>query len=150
MHPGNLRIQDYTYELPDDRIARYPLPERDASKLLVYRDGAISEDTYRHLPAHIPAGSLMVFNQAKVVHARLLFTKPTGGGIEVFCLSPHEQYADVQTAMQQKGAVLWECLVGGASKWKDGMVLTLSNETPAFTLSATIAERRPGSYILLL
>lgn len=150
MHPGDLRIEHYTYELPDDRIARYPLPERDNSKLLVYRNGHITEDVYRNISRHIPAGTLMVFNQAKVVHARLLFTKPTGGSIEVFCLSPHEQYADVQTAMQQQDHVLWECLVGGASKWKDGMELHISCAHPAFTLTASIAQRRQGSYILSL
>lgn len=148
MHPKNLRIQDYTYSLPDERIAKYPLKERDASKLLVYKNGAITEDTYRHIATHIPEGALMVFNQAKVVHARLLFKKTSGGAIEVFCLSPHEQYADIQTAMQQKGHVQWECLVGGASKWKDGMVLQLVNDAPQFILSATITERRQGSYIL--
>lgn len=150
MHPKNLRIQDYTYELPDERIAKYPLKERDASKLLVYKDGTITEDVYRNISTHIPADTLMIFNQAKVVHARLLFKKESGGAIEVFCLSPHEQYADIQTAMQQKGYVQWECLVGGASKWKHGMVLQIKNGAPAFVLSATIAERRQGSYILNL
>lgn len=150
MHPGDLRIEDYTYELPDERIARYPLQERDASKLLVYRNGEIAEDIYRNINSHIPAGALMVFNQAKVVHARLLFTKPTGGGIEVFCLAPHTQYADVPTAMVQRGHVLWECLVGGASKWKEGMVLQIVHTNPSFTLFATIQERKQGSYILKL
>lgn len=150
MHPGDLRIEDYTYELPDERIARYPLQERDASKLLVYRNGEIAEDIYRNISSHIPSGALMVFNQAKVVHARLLFTKPTGGGIEVFCLAPHTQYADVPTAMVQHGHVLWECLVGGASKWKEGMVLQIVHTHPSFTLSATIQERKQGSYILKL
>ena len=116
MHPTQLRIEDFNYELPDERIARYPLAERDASRLLVYRDGDISEDTYRNLAAHIPANTTMVFNQARVVHARLLFQKETGSTIEVFCLAPHEQYGDIQTAMHIRGEVLWEYLVGGASK----------------------------------
>ncbi|GAA4464442.1 S-adenosylmethionine:tRNA ribosyltransferase-isomerase [Nemorincola caseinilytica] len=150
MHPAHLRIEDHSYELPDERIARYPLPERDASKLLIYRQGHITEDIYRNIGSHIPPGTLMVFNQARVVHARLQFTKPTGGTIEVFCLAPHPQYADVQTALQQHGHVLWECLVGGASKWKEGMALHMQHTAPAFTLTATIAERRQGSYILRL
>lgn len=150
MHPSELRIEDYTYALPDESVARYPLAERDASKLLVYNGGQIQGDTYRNLASHIPPGALMVFNQAKVVHARILFRKETGGIIEVFCLAPHEQYADVQTAMQQKGSVLWDCLVGGASKWKRGMTLQLVHETPSFVLSATMEERRQGSYILRL
>ncbi len=150
MHPRELRIEDYTYSLPDERIAKYPLTERDASKLLIYRNGSISEDTYRNVANHIPADTLMVFNQAKVVHARIFFTKPTGGVIEVFCLAPHAQYADIQTAMQQKGEVLWECLIGGASKWKNGMVLELKNDSPAFTLSAAIADKENGAYLLRL
>ncbi len=148
MHPKNLRIEDYTYQLPDERIAKYPLKERDQSKLLVYKEGDITEDRYQHIASHIPANTLMVFNQAKVVHARLLFRKESGGMIEVFCLAPHEQYADIQTAMQQKGQVQWECLVGGAAKWKSGLALQLAHEAPAFVLSATINERRQGSYIL--
>lgn len=92
----------------------------------------------------------MVFNQAKVVHARILFRKETGGVIEVFCLAPHEHYADVPTAMQQRGSVLWDCLVGGASKWKPGMTLQLVHDAPSFVLSATMEERRHGSYILRL
>ena len=92
----------------------------------------------------------MVFNQTKVVHARLLFKKPSGGIIEVFCLAPAEQYADIQTAMLQKGSVMWECLIGGAGKWKHGMVLQLTHDAPAFTLSAKITERNPAAYILRL
>jgi len=150
MHPSELRIEDYTYALPDERLARYPLAERDSSKLLVYDEGQIQDDTYRNIASHIPAGSVMVFNQAKVVHARILFRKETGGMIEVFCLAPHEQYADVPTAMQQRGSVLWDCLVGGASKWKPGMTLQLMHDSPSFVLSATMEERRHGSYILRL
>jgi S-adenosylmethionine:tRNA ribosyltransferase-isomerase len=150
MHPKELRIQDYTYALPDKRIAKYPLPQRDSSKLLVYNDGNITEDTYSHMASYIPSGALMVFNQTKVVNARLLFKKPSGGAIEVFCLAPHEQYADIQTAMQQKGSVLWECMIGGASKWKHGMVLELHNESPDFTVYAQIAERNPSAYIVKL
>ena len=150
MHPRNLRIEEYTYELPEERVARYPLEDRAASKLLVYQNGAITEDTYTHIAQQIPEGKLMVFNQAKVVHARLLFRKVTGSGIEVFCLEPHDKYADVQTAMQQKGQVLWECMVGGAAKWKDGMTLEQRHENPDFVLKATIAERKQGACVLQL
>jgi S-adenosylmethionine:tRNA ribosyltransferase-isomerase len=150
MHPRDIRIEDYTYSLPDERIARYPLPERDASKLLVWQHGDLQEDTYRNIAAHIPAQTLLVFNQTKVVHARLLFQKATGSTIEVFCLEPHGQYPDVQTAMLQKGKVWWNCMIGGAGKWKPGMVLTITHSGPDFTLSASIAERRPGSFTLEL
>jgi S-adenosylmethionine:tRNA ribosyltransferase-isomerase len=150
MHPRDIKIEDFTYELPDERIAKYPLAERDASKLLIYKNSNIVEDSYRNLAAHIPADTLMVFNQTKVVHARLLFTKPSGGVIEVFCLAPHSRYADIQTAMLQKGGVEWECLIGGASKWKHGMVLQLPHKDPDFILSARITERGTGSYIVSL
>lgn len=115
-----IRISDFSYELPEERIARYPLHERDASKLLVYRNGEISETVYRQLATQLPAGSLLVFNNTRVVEARLLFQKETGGQIEIFCLEPGEQYADITTAMLQKGKVYWKCLVGGAKKWKEG------------------------------
>lgn len=148
MHPKDLRIKEFTYELPDDRVAKYPLEERDASKLLVYRKGDIEEDTYRNIATHIPADTLMVFNQTKVVQARLLFRKETGGVIEVFCLEPHEQYADVQTAMQEKQKVWWKCMIGGASKWKHGLILEQQHET--FTLKAGIVERSTGSFTIEL
>lgn len=148
MHPKDLSIKEFTYELPDDRVAKYPLEERDASKLLVYRKGDIEEDTYRNIATHIPADTLMVFNQTKVVQARLLFRKETGGVIEVFCLEPHEQYADVQTAMQEKQKVWWKCMIGGASKWKHGLILEQQHET--FTLKAGIVERSTGSFTIEL
>ncbi|MDD2793555.1 MAG: S-adenosylmethionine:tRNA ribosyltransferase-isomerase [Sediminibacterium sp.] len=119
-HPSTLSIQDFTYELPEERIARYPLTERDASKLLVYRKGEIHESVYRNLAAALPPESLLVFNNTRVVEARLLFQKETGGIIEVFCLEPGDQYADITSAMLQKGKVYWKCLVGGAKKWKEG------------------------------
>lgn len=115
-----IRISDFSYELPEERIARYPLHERDASKLLVYRNGEISETIYRKLAAELPGGSLLVFNNTRVVEARLLFQKETGGQVEIFCLEPGDQYADITTAMLQKGKVYWKCLVGGAKKWKEG------------------------------
>ncbi|RYZ38018.1 MAG: S-adenosylmethionine:tRNA ribosyltransferase-isomerase, partial [Sphingobacteriales bacterium] len=154
MHPSSLQIKDYTYELPDERIAKYPLPQRDQSKLLIYKDGEISEDTYAHLDQHIPEQSMLVFNQTKVIHARLLFQKPTGGKIEVFCLEPDERYPDVQTAMLQKGQVYWKCMVGGAAKWKPGLELSLAtgdNDTLArLDMKAAIHERGEGYFILKL
>ena len=106
-HPSSLKIEDYTYDLPDDRIAAYPLQERDASKLLIYSSSNIEEDVYRNIASHIPEKSLLVFNQTKVVNARLLFKKDTGGLIEIFCLEPHSQYPEIQTALLQKNKVWW-------------------------------------------
>ncbi|MCW3123746.1 MAG: S-adenosylmethionine tRNA ribosyltransferase [Flavipsychrobacter sp.] len=150
MHPKELRIEDFIYPLPDERIAKHPLQERDASKLLIYKEGTITENIYTNIADNIPADSLMVFNQTKVVNARLLFKKPSGSTIEVFCLAPNGQYADIQTAMLQKGKVLWECLVGGAAKWKPGMVLEIVHSEPSFTLSAQIVERSPTAFTLSL
>lgn len=147
-HPSLLHIADFTYELPDHKIARYPLEQRDQSKLLVWGSaqgfdrlgevsefsnvvsGPIRENTYANIADELPAGSLLVFNNTKVVEARLLFQKPTGGLIELFCLEPADQYEDITTAMLQKGSVQWKCLVGGAKKWKEGAV-QLSVEAPS-------------------
>ncbi|MBS1662612.1 MAG: S-adenosylmethionine:tRNA ribosyltransferase-isomerase [Bacteroidetes bacterium] len=123
MNVRNISISAYQYDLPDASIAYYPLAERDASKLLVYRDGIISETTYRHIAAELPAGSQLVFNNTKVVEARIIFQKATGAQIEVFCLEPPAQYGNIAVAMAQTGKVRWKCLIGGVSKWKPGQVL---------------------------
>lgn len=150
--PRTLSIKDFSYTLPEDRIAKYPLEERDASKLLVYKEGIIQEDLYKNIASHIPADLLLVFNDTKVVEARLLFQKPTGGVIEIFCLEPHEQYTDVTTAMQQKEKVFWKCLVGGASKWKHGQVLEkkLSLQSTEFILKAKYIGKEADSFIIEL
>lgn len=123
MHPKNISIQDFTYSLPVEKIANYPLEERDASKLLIYHKSSIKEDIYRNIADHLPAKSLLVFNNTKVIEARILFRKPTGGIIEIFCLEPSPQYPDITTAMSQTSSVRWQCLIGGASKWKPGQLL---------------------------
>lgn len=150
--PKLISINDYTYSLPEERIASYPLLNRDASKLLIYKGGNIDEDVYRNIASHIPDKSLLIFNNTKVVEARLLFTKETGGVIEIFCLEPHEQYPDVTTAIQQKGKVWWHCLVGGASKWKPGQLLnkTIPANGETITLQAKYVEKRTGSFIIEL
>jgi len=129
MHPKDLSIRDFSYELPEHRIARYPLAERDASKLLVFCDGQVEEDSYAHLDRHIPEGALLLFNNTKVVEARLMFRRVTGASIELFCLEPTEMYPDITTAMLQREQVQWYCLVGGAKKWKDDEVLKKEIET---------------------
>ncbi len=148
MDPRNILIQDFSYHLPDDRIARYPLSERDASKLLIYHHHTISEDVYANLAEYIPASSLLIFNNTKVVEARLMFTKSTGGAIELFCLEPDATYADITTAMLQKKKVKWNCLVGGAKKWKAGEVLqkVISSHQQQFELSATLLQKNIDSY----
>ena len=149
-NPKNISIHDYSYSLPEERIAKYPLVERDASKLLVYNNGVITEESYKNITYHIPENSLLVFNNTKVVEARLLFQKPTGGIIEIFCLEPHEQYADITTAMSQKQKVLWQCLIGGASKWKAGQVLEkkIKQGDQEVILQAIYIEKKNDVFII--
>lgn len=123
MDPKKISILDYTYQLPSEKIAYYPLQERDQSKLLLYKNGVISEDVYHNIANHLPASSLIVFNNTRVVEARLLFKKESGAQVEIFCLEPHSSYPDITTAMMQKNSVQWMCLIGGASKWKNGQIL---------------------------
>ena len=149
MHPSHLSIADYTYELPEHHIAAYPVAKRDSSRLLIYRDETIRESTYAHLAEEIPAGSLLVFNNTRVVEARLLFQKETGGQIEIFCLEPHEQYPDITTAMLQQGRVLWKCLVGGAKKWKDVLLRReIPSDAGSVLFTARKAEQRTDHYII--
>ncbi|MDR2907402.1 MAG: S-adenosylmethionine:tRNA ribosyltransferase-isomerase [Bacteroidales bacterium] len=117
--PKDIRIETYDYPLPEGKIALYPLPERDASKLLVYRHGQISEHIFRDIADELPANALLVFNDTKVIHARIVTHTPTGARIEIFCLEPIEP-VDVQLAFQQKKRCAWKCFVGGNRKWKDG------------------------------
>jgi len=131
MHPKNISIAEYSYTLPEERIAHHPLKERDASKLLIYRDGQIREDHYRHLAGHLPENSLLVFNNTKVIEARLVFQKPSGGRIEIFCLEPAPGTPTGTAAMLQTGRAQWKCLIGGASKWKRGQVLRKEIAPPA-------------------
>jgi S-adenosylmethionine:tRNA ribosyltransferase-isomerase len=150
IHPRHLSIKNYTYDLPDDRIAKYPLPERDASKLLIYNNGKITEDVYKNLDQYLPKNSLLVFNDTKVIEARLLFQKSTGGIIEIFCLEPHEQYADITRAMLQRGKVFWQCLIGGASKWKHGQVLKkkIKSGDKEIILKANYVEKRVDCFVI--
>lgn len=119
INPRNIEIKSYDYELPDERIAKYPLAERDQSKLLIWRNGEIEQKHFFDLPDQIPAGSLMVFNNTRVIQARLHFHKETGALIEVFCLEP-EAPRDYQQNFASEHECTWTCLVGNSKKWKDG------------------------------
>ena len=112
-----IKIEDYNYPLPDDRIAKYPLSERDASKLLVYRDRTVEDRTFRDIPGLIPEGSLMVFNDTKVVPARLHFQRESGAHIEIFCLEPvlPEEYVTMFAVTER---CRWKCIVGNVKRWK--------------------------------
>lgn len=117
----HIRISDYDYPLPDERIAKFPLPERDSSKLLVYRHGEVSEDRFTSLPQYLKPGMLMVFNNTKVIQARLHFRKETGALIEVFCLEPYSP-ADYAQNFQQTETCSWLCMIGNLKKWKEGVL----------------------------
>ena len=119
INPRNIEIKSYDYNLPDERIAKYPLEERDKSKLLIYKNRGISERHFYNLPEEIPADSLIVFNNTKVIQARLHFRKETGALIEVFCLEP-ESPRDYQQNFSCEHECTWTCLVGNSKKWKDG------------------------------
>lgn len=116
-----IRIEEYDYPLPDERTAKFPLAKRDESKLLLYKDGQVSESVFKHIADYLPAGSLLVYNNTRVIQARLLFQKATGARIEVFCLEPAEPH-DYALIFQQTERCSWICLVGNLKKWKDGLL----------------------------
>ena len=120
--PTQLRIQDFHYDLPAERIAPEPLPDRAASRLLVSRAGVITDKTFRDLPGELPADSLLIFNDTRVVRARLLAKRPTGGAVELFCLEPVAPHRALEPALQQTEACTWRCLVGNGRRWKSGPV----------------------------
>lgn len=125
---SKISISEYDYELPDSRIAKYPLEQRDNSKLLIYQAGLITEDVFSHLPQHLFANDLLVVNNTKVIHSRLFFRKPTGAIIEIFCLEPYEP-SDYLFALQSTRSCTWKCFAGNLKKWKEGS-LKKEIETP--------------------
>ena len=151
MHPEKIFIKDFTYELPEERIAKYPLLNRDESKLLSYKKGKIEEDNYYNLDQYISSDSLLVFNNTKVIEARLIFQKLTGSVIELFCLEPADEYPDITTAMMQKEKVLWKCLIGGAKKWKDEpLVKTINHDSKEIKLSAKKIKKLTDDFLIEL
>lgn len=148
MHPAQLQIKDFTYQLPDERIARYPLAERDQSKLLIYQNGQIHEDIYRNIAQHLPKDTLLLFNNTRVIEARILFEKTSGSVIEIFCLEPAADLELVQ-AMTATGRVRWNCLVGGAGKWKQPLLeKKISMQKGELSLYAEMIERRPDNFLI--
>ena len=136
MRLKTIKIDEYEYDLPEDRIAMYPVSERDLSKLLVVKGGLISEDKFRNIGDHIPEGSLLVFNNSKVIRARLLFGKDTGAVIEVLCLEPLDP-AEYETSFSSNRPVEWKCVVGNLKKWKKGRIkLPFNNRNTACILEA--------------
>jgi S-adenosylmethionine:tRNA ribosyltransferase-isomerase len=137
MDTKQIRISEYNYQLPDERIAKFPIAERDHSKLLVYKHGQISDDVFYHLPKYLPKNSLMVFNNTKVIQARLHFRKETGALIEIFLLEPIVP-ADYEQMFQTVGSCSWSCLVGNLKKWKEGeLTRQIDVNGQSFTLRAS-------------
>lgn len=136
-----LKVEDYTYELPSERIASHPLAQRDQSKLLVAIDSGISSSRFDQIHCFLESGSLMVLNNTRVVQARLEFYKETGARIEIFCLQPVSPVSDVHLALGHSGPVIWQCLVGNAKKWKSGELL-LENPQTGMKLSARQLARQ--------
>ena len=149
MNPSGIRIEDFNYPLPDERIAKYPLAQRDQSKLLYLNQGRIAEKQFTQIPDLLPDNTLLLFNETRVIQARLLFKKATGAHIEIFCLEPVEPVNDFQLAFQQKPPVVWKCLVGNARRWKNGRLeaklLILNREVRLF---AEIKEKLSDAFLI--
>jgi len=137
--PKKISILDYTYDLPADRIALHPLAERDASKLLIYKNGATSEDVYKNIASHLPADSFLIFNNTKVIKARIRFQKSSGGVIEIFLLEPFQ--ADYTSALSSTKKATWKCMIGGVSKWKEReLELKMKNEKLKISLQKKLSD----------
>lgn len=144
----NIDINDFDYPLPDERIAKFPLERRSDSKLLIYRNGDISQSHFHSLAEQLPVGSLLVFNNTKVIRARVIMHKPSGARIEVFCLEPHRP-ADYEHAFTVKGECEWSCIVGNLKKWKEGQIgIDFDYEGTPCHLRAEIAERGEREHIV--
>ena len=139
-----LKISDYNYNLPDERIAKFPVAERDHSKLLVYNKGNISEDHFYNICNYLPKGSLMVFNNTRVIRARMYFRKETGALIEIFLLEPYAP-TDYEQMFQTRGKCQWLCLIGNKKKWKEGK---LSQSLDSTVLTAEFLGTHSTSQII--
>lgn len=148
MHPKQIAITDFTYHLPSEKIALHPLEKRDQSKLLIYKEGGIKEDIYKNIVDHLPGNSLLIFNNTKVIPARILFKKETGGTIEIFCLEPFEENAEYTTVMSKTGSAKWKCMIGGASKWKEGgLTKKIKIKNEEIELTATLNQKLVDAYV---
>ncbi len=151
MHPKYLSIEDYNYVLPDEKIASYPLEKRDESKLLIFQNNEISENRYKNISEYLPEKSLLVFNDTKVIKARILFQKLSGGVIEIFCLEPYEDVKDYAVIFQKKEKIKWKCMIGGASKWKEKfLVKTVVIDGEEIQLKASVVEKLKDAYVVEL
>ena len=147
LHPKDLAIRDFTYELPPGSIAFRPLPERSKSKLLVWKQGQIIQDNYINISDHLPEGALMILNDTRVIPARILFEKATGGLVEIFCLETYNDHYSY--GLQRTGSTTWKCMIGGAGKWKSGPLLKeLKLHGTPILLSVQLVEKLQDVYIV--
>lgn len=145
----DIKSTDYTYELPRNRIALYPLKKRDESKLLVYKNGNISSDIFKNITLHIPDNSIVLLNNTKVVNARLYFSKPTGARIEIFCLEPEKGLGHLETAFTDTGASVWKCLIGKAGKWKSGtLARKIIKDNKEYNLEAKVTGKEKDCFLI--
>lgn len=146
---GSIQIEEFNYDLPDERIAKYPLANRDQSKLLFLQGKQISEKRFTEIPDLLPKNSLLIFNETKVIRARLLFRKQTGALIEIFCLEPIEPSNDFQLAFQETSPVVWKCLVGNAKRWKSGeLEMELEKDGKTILLKAKMVEKLTDAFLI--
>ena len=150
MRPPEIYIKDFQYPLPVDRIAAYPLAERDQSKMLIYQNGEIRSNFFKNLADYLPENASLVLNNTRVIEARILFKKASGGTIEIFCLDPADNLIHTADVLQAEGKVLWNCLIGSASKWKHGEVLQkqITIEPNKLILRARYVEKNVDSFII--
>lgn len=138
--PRHIEIKDYNYDLPDDRIAKYPLAKRDDSKLLVYKNARISDAVFSDITDLLPPDSLMIFNNTKVIQARMYFQKPTGANIEIFCLDPYFPH-DYNLIFQTTERCAWYCMIGNSKKWKGGaLTKSITVDDSIVALQASLIE----------
>lgn len=146
--PQEIRIKEYDYDLPDNKIAKYPLDKRDNSQLLIYRNKQISDDRFFNISEHLPANSLMIFNNTRVIQARLYFQKPTGAQIEIFCLDPYSPL-DYNLIFQSTSTCSWRCMIGNSKKWKDGdLVKTINIGSETLSLKAHKLKAEGNHFII--
>lgn len=144
--PHHIDISDYDYQLPEERIAKYPLPQRDASKLLIYKNGKVKHQVFGKLSEQLPTNSLLVFNNTRVIHARLHFVLPSGRPLEILCLEPLSPL-DYQQNLSSQKPVQWKCLVGGNRKWKSGVIQSeIATPNGTVILTAERLERLDGPF----
>ncbi len=148
-NPKEISIENYTYSLPEKRIAQFPVAKRDQSKLIIANRNYIKVDTFFNISKHLPKDSLIIFNDTKVIRARMRFRKPSGARIEVFILEPVLPTAEVQNAFQVQGACSWKCFVGNAKKWKQGTLeLEFEHNGQKLVLKAEKGESQANAYMV--